>query len=117
MQKSNHPAALGCVRHGHGSDDETSGPKIANTECENDDLRVRPLVADTAKLLNGRDHFAMRRNAAYSSHSAPLQLLWGQLRTASGRAVNDNILALATRTSYSCTPAFEIRIPPTRESY
>ena len=55
------------------------------------------LMANTADLRNGRDHFATGRNAVYSGRRTTRRLLPHQLRTRRSDSVSDNIFAVATR--------------------
>jgi hypothetical protein len=63
-------------------------------------------MAGSDKLRNGRNHFAMRRDAVYSSHSVPVRLVWGVLRTAHGSTVTGNLSAVSTLSHHQGTPAF-----------
>jgi hypothetical protein len=72
-----------------------------------------PLLAESANLRNGRDHFAIGREAMYSSRPAPRRLLSNLVRTRRRSAISDTIFAVATRRRLTEWSAFwSSNIPP-----
>jgi len=58
---------------------------------------VGRLLAGSAKSRNGRDHFAIGREAVYRSHPVPRRLLSDLPRTRHRGAVGDSHFVVATR--------------------